>query len=133
MVCVAQQDVQGTLVTHRCLKNKTPFMAFATLCWSAELAVTSRARLNVAACAAGSGIRLVRGEVDKLDKRTTNVQGNVANVVSVLVWQHNAGCIPLSETWKGTINDSCRAQAMTELQCCGVCCSIHAVRVNSVL
>ena len=57
--------------------------------------VTSSAGLVVAASAAASGIRLVRGEVDKLDKRAPNIQGNMADVASVLVWQYNAGCIAL--------------------------------------
>lgn len=35
-------------------------------------------------------IRLVRGEVDQLDEGTTNVQGNVADVAGILMWQHNA-------------------------------------------
>ena len=72
--------------------------------------VTSSARLVVAASAAASGIRLVRGEVDKLDERAANIQGNVADVASILVWQYNAGSIALSVAWKGAVKDSCQAK-----------------------
>ena len=35
--------------------------------------------------------RLLRREVDQFDQRAPNVQGNVADVVGVLMGQHNAG------------------------------------------
>ena len=100
-VCMygAQQLVPSSLVIHIGTSDAPPSTALVHNCGQQ---LTSSAGLVVAASAAASGIRLVRGEVDKLDKRAADIQGNVADVASVLVWQYNAGCIALSVAWKGT-------------------------------
>ena len=50
----------------------------------------------VFAPAKASGIRLVRGEVHQLDERAPNVQGDVADVAGILVWQYNTRGVALS-------------------------------------